>query len=755
MREIININEGWSFSKEQKELPIACEESWEVVDLPHTWNQYDGQDGGSDYYRGACWYVKELGPYTVKPHSRIYLEFQAAANVCVAYVNGKKVCSHEGGFSIFRADITEQLDENGENLIAVCVDNAPKSNVYPQMADFTFYGGLYRDVNLVIVNESHFDLDYYGAPGIKVSSKIQGENALVDIHSYVTNPLEGDRVEFEIYDEDGETKVFAVRPATQETQVAVELLDAHLWQGVEDPYLYTVSARLVRHNEVLDEIETRIGIREYTVDPQKGFFLNGKSMPLRGVSRHQDRYDLGNALTFEEHYEDILLIKEVGANTIRLAHYQHSQDFYDLCDEAGFIIWAEIPFISAMNADPDAHENCRSQMRELIFQNFNHPSICFWGISNEITIGGEVPGLVENLKDLHALVHELDDTRMTTMAQVSHLPMENEQNDITDVVSYNHYFGWYGGKLEDNEAWLDAFHEMHPERPIGISEYGCEGITTYHNDNPKGGDYSEEFQAVYHEHMAKIIEERPWLWATHVWNMFDFGCDARNEGGVKGRNNKGLMTIDRLIRKDAFYLYKAYWTEEEFVHICSKRYAQRTTDTVTIKVYTNCPEVTLSIGGRVIEKQAGNKVFTFENVPLQEGFTTIVAKAGNCTDTITLEKVAEANPSYIFEESEDDKVAGVTNWFDNVDLSVVRPMEFKEGYFSLKDLVKDILKNTEACQVLLNGLSSTMGINIKKSMLEVMGDRPAMDMGANSGDEKKMAVMAYINTELQKIKKED
>ena len=324
------------------------------------------------------------------------------------------------------------------------------------------------------------------------------------------------------------------------------------------------------------------------------------------------------------------------------------------------------------------------------------------------------------------------------MAQVSNLPMENEQNDITDVVSYNHYFGWYGGKLEDNEAWLDAFHEMHPERPIGISEYGCEGITTYHNDNPKGGDYSEEFQAVYHEHMAKIIEERPWLWATHVWNMFDFGCDARNEGGVKGRNNKGLMTIDRLIRKDAFYLYKAYWTEEEFVHICSKRYAQRTTDTVTIKVYTNCPEVTLSIGGRVIEKQAGNKVFTFENVPLQEGFTTIVAKAGNCTDTITLEKVAEANPSYIFE-----------------DLSVVRPMEFKEGYFSLKDLVKDILKNTEACQVLLNGLSSTMGINIKKSMLEVMGDRPAMDMGANSGDEKKMAVMAYINTELQKIKKED
>ena len=610
-------------------------------------------------------------------------------------------------------------------------------------------------MNLVIVNESHFDLDYYGAPGIKVSSKIQGENALVDIHSYVTNPLEGDRVEFEIYDEDGETKVFAVRPATQETQVAVELLDAHLWQGVEDPYLYTVSARLVRHNEVLDEIETRIGIREYTVDPQKGFFLNGKSMPLRGVSRHQDRYDLGNALTFEEHYEDILLIKEVGANTIRLAHYQHSQDFYDLCDEAGFIIWAEIPFISAMNADPDAHENCRSQMRELIFQNFNHPSICFWGISNEITIGGEVPGLVENLKDLHALVHELDDTRMTTMAQVSHLPMENEQNDITDVVSYNHYFGWYGGKLEDNEAWLDAFHEMHPERPIGISEYGCEGITTYHNDNPKGGDYSEEFQAVYHEHMAKIIEERPWLWATHVWNMFDFGCDARNEGGVKGRNNKGLMTIDRLIRKDAFYLYKAYWTEEEFVHICSKRYAQRTTDTVTIKVYTNCPEVTLSIGGRVIEKQAGNKVFTFENVPLQEGFTTIVAKAGNCTDTITLEKVAEANPSYIFEESEDDKVAGVTNWFDNVDLSVARPMEFKEGYFSLKDLVKDILKNTEACQVLLNGLSSTMGINIKKSMLEVMGDRPAMDMGANSGDEKMMAVMAYINAELQKIKKED
>ncbi len=348
------------------------------------------------------------------------------------------------------------------------------------------------------MNETNFDLDYYGGPGITVSSKIHGNDATITLHGYTKNAQAIDRVEFEILDEKGAEVAYGVRPASEDASIELEIKDVDLWQGVEDPYLYDVCAKLIRGNEVLDEVYTRLGVREYYVDPEKGFFLNGKSMPLRGVSRHQDRLDLGNALTYEEHLEDALIIRDLGANTIRLAHYQHSQDFYDICDELGFVLWAEIPFISSMNPDPAAHENCRSQMKELVYQNYNHPAICFWGISNEITIAGDVPGLCDNLKDLNQLVHELDQTRLTTMAQVSSLPKNSEHNQITDVLSYNHYFGWYQGVLEDNEKWLDSFHAMHPSRPLGISEYGCEGITTYHNDDPKGGDYSEEYQALYH-----------------------------------------------------------------------------------------------------------------------------------------------------------------------------------------------------------------------------------------------------------------
>ena len=752
MRTVWNINSDWLFIREDAGLPAQLPLNWQTVDLPHTWNALDGQDGGADYYRGACWYAKELPRPETEPSDRVYLEITAAANAATVYVNGQQVVYHEGGFSTFRADITDQLNQE-ENLLAVCVDNAEKSNIYPQKADFTFYGGLYRDVNLVVVPAVHFDLDFYGAPGLTVTPRVIDGGAMLDLNAWVKNADENYTIQYSIEDADGNVVAEAVRPCDK-AAVKVALPGAHLWNGVKDPYLYTCTASLVRRNEVVDEVSTRFGVRSFYVDPQKGFYLNGVLTPLRGVSRHQDRLGVGNALEDWMHWEDVDFIREVGANTVRLAHYQHNQEFYDACDEAGLIVWAEIPFISVMNEDPAAHENCRSQMRELIYQNYNHPSICFWGIANEITIGGMKEGLLDNLKDLNELVHQLDPTRQSTIAQVSMVPMDSPMNEITDVVSYNHYFGWYGGKLETNEEWLDKFHAMHPDIPLGISEYGAEGIITYHGDDPKVKDYSEAYQAVYHEHMAKIIEERPWLWATHVWNMFDFGCDGRDEGGVAGRNNKGLMTIDRKIRKEAFYLYKAYWSEEPFVYVCGRRYAQRAGATTTVKVYSNQPTVALYLDGRRFDTKKGDKVFVFENVPLAEGFTSVVAKAGDLMDSITLERVEEMPAIYTLPR-EDDGGEGVANWFDTADTSdVPEEMTFDPAYYSIKDPIKEIAKSKEAMDMLLQIIGGAMNVKLNPGMMAMVGEMTLEGMSGMLQNEKMPAnAVQIINAALQKIKK--
>lgn len=757
MRTYCNLKQNWFFTKTpQDTVPVSGYENWEKVSLPHCWNRHDGQDGGSDYYRGKCWYVTKLTLPEAQKGTRFYVEFEAAASACEVYVNGKLLTEHRGGYSTFRADFTDLLDDQErEPVLSVMVDNAKYDDIYPQMADFTFYGGLYRDVNLITVRETHFELDYYGAEGVTVASKIfDGHKAELTMHAYVTNPEEGDQVLFTVTDADGRQIAEAARPAEADTQVSLILQDVHLWQGVEDPYLYDVQFTLLRHNEVLDETMVWHGFRSFYVDPQNGFFLNGVLTPLRGVSRHQDWLNAGNALNFDQHLEDAMMIKELGANTIRLAHYQHSQDFYLLCDKMGFIIWAEIPFISSMNPDPAAHQNCISQMKELIYQNYNHSSICFWGISNEITIGNATKQLVDNLRDLNDLVHRLDPTRLSTMAQVSALPMDDVQNQITDVLSYNHYFGWYGGDVTDNEKWLDAFHAMYPDRALGISEYGCEGIISYHSDQPKAGDYSEEYQALYHEHMIKIIEERPWLWGTHIWNMFDFGCDAREEGGVAGRNNKGLVTLDRHVKKDIFYLYQAYWSKEAMLHICSKRYAKRVQDAIPVKVYSNQTEVELYVNGEFVDKKTGDRVFVFEEVALKDGYNTITVKSGDLSDTTCFEKVAEAYEPYTF--LEDESQTGVTNWFDNVDMTQEQEMTFHEGYYSIKDTMNEILTNEEAGTVLVNALSSLTGMKLKKSMLAIMGTQTLESMGGNmpnSGGKNTEQIVKFVNSELQKIKK--
>jgi len=750
MKYFNQINENWMFAKNEDGTGAAA------VTLPHSWNNWDGQDGGGDYFRGKAVYMKEIIRPDVPEDYEIWLEFEGANSVAEVFVDGEKLAEHRGGYSTFRVELTDALKKRSAS-IKVIVDNANHSDVYPQMADFTFYGGIYRNVNLIAVPKTHFCLNYYGAPGLAFSSKLMDGGAMVSLQAWVTGAEVSDQIQFVIEDEEGNIAAESLIPADGDGKGACWLPNAHLWQGTADPYLYTVIARVLRHNECLDEVESFLGVREFRVDPNEGFFLNGVKTPLRGVSRHQDMLGKGNALTADDHWDDAEMIAELGANTVRLAHYQHNQEFYDACDALGLIVWAEIPFISVMSKDTKAHENCREQMKELVYQNYNHPSICFWGISNEITIGGDVPGLQENLEDLNRLVKELDSMRLTTMAQVSMLPMESRHNRITDVLSYNHYFGWYGGSYTQNEEWLDKFHGMYPDRALGISEYGCEGIVSWHSDEPKCRDYTEEYQAEYHEHMAKIISERDYLWATHIWNMFDFGCDARDEGGVKGRNNKGLVTLDRKIKKDAYYVYKAYWSDEPFVYITGRRYSDRPYEKMDVKVYSNQSQVTLYVDGKEFASETGDKVFVFHDVLLNDGVTRITAGAAGCpSDSVVFRKVGEPNPGYVMPPEDDEEGDGAKNWFADISIEEEAPeLTFADGFYSIHDTVGEVLRNERAGQLVVDAINRYSSMKVKKSMLGIMGGMILEESINMAGVKKEDSdrLMKLLNAELQKIEK--
>ncbi len=703
MRTIKNINKNWFFSDSVKESPKFLPTDWTTLDLPHTWNGTDGQDGGNDYKRQKCYYCKQIEK-TDLTGKKNYIEIDGANSTAEVFWNGKSLTIHHGGYSRFRVLIPEN-DINEINLLTITVDNSPNDFVYPQVADFTFYGGIYRYVNIVSVSDTHFDLEYFGTPGVAVTPVVDGENAEVTVEGFVTNPVNAS-VNYKVFD--GDTVVCEATVPADNAKTSFVIENVHLWNGRKDPFLYNLKAILVKDGEEIDEISTRFGCRSFKIDAEKGFILNGKEYPLRGVSRHQDYPEKGNALTIEDHKRDIDLILEVGATTIRLAHYQHSQDFYDLCDETGLVLWAEIPYISKHM--PKGRENTISQMKELITQNYNHPSIVTWGLSNEITItGGSDPDLIENHKILNKLCHDMDPTRPTTMAAVTMCSPDSEITKISDILSYNHYFGWYGGTTDMNGPWFDDFHKRYPNKPIGISEYGCEALD-WHTSNPSQGDYTEEYQSYYHEELIKQIAERPYLWATHVWNMFDFAADARAEGGENGMNHKGLITFDRQYKKDSFYAYKAWLNPEPMVHICSKKYVDRVEDITKITVYSNCDEVELFRNGESVEKQKKGKYpFFYFNVK-NEGTSTIEVKAGDLSDTAIINKVDTPNEAYIMKEENQ-----VINWFE-----ITTP----DGYYSINDTIGDIMKSFKgkiALVKLLMLMKNVMSQGSKDGKAEVMG----------------------------------
>lgn len=638
MRNQISLNQGWLFVRKDvgaEALDKSAWIKWEKVDLPHTWNASDGTTGAG-YHQGPCWYKRTVSGCITDVGKRIYLEFLGASSVADVYVNHQRLGQHRGGFSTFRFDVTGVWQADGDNEILVRVDNTAFDDVYPQAGDFTLFGGLYRDVSLVITRDIHFSLLDSGSSGIYViQNEVQPDHALLTIRALVVNDASVPRhirLWVELLANDGHVAAYGARDLTlppsrlTEVMLPIQLDNPQLWSGRSSPCLYEVCASLQGYNEVIDEVRFATGLRQIALDPERGFLLNGQPYPLHGVACHQDRLDSGWAVSPENHREDMAMIREVGANAVRLSHYQHDPLVYDLCDREGLVVWAEIPFTTAMSLNDLAGTNAKQQLVELIRQNFNHPSICFWGIYNEIQIGGDRPEVRQLVSELNALARFEDPTRKTAMANLMTVPVDDPYNDVTDAVGYNRYDGWYDGETADLGPWLDAFHARRPEICLGLSAYGAEGILQYHSATPQVRDYTEEYQSLYHEAVWRTIAVRPWLWGTFAWNMFDFASNSRDEGGVQGRNNKGLVTYGRRLKKDAFYLYKAHWSEERFVYITSRRFIERASEAIDIKVYTNCDRVELTVNGSAFGTVTGaDRVAVFKNVPLFMGSNLVTA----------------------------------------------------------------------------------------------------------------------------------
>ncbi|GEA61179.1 glycoside hydrolase family 2 protein [Vibrio comitans] len=715
MSQRINLNSNWLFIKqpfEYETLQITDPQQFDQINLPHTWNAIDGTNGGDNYHRGLCWYKKTIQIESIEDTKHYFIEIGAANSVANVYLNGVHLGEHQGGYSLFRFDVTDSLIE-GANELFISVDNSHYEDVYPLFADFTFYGGLYRDVNLVIAEDIHFDLTDMGSSGVYVSQRsVTNRKASIEVKALVTNNTQNTPV-LEVEFVDRQDQVVAHGKTLVENHIStIDLVidDPILWQSVENPYLYECRVRLSIGGVLKDSLNIQTGLRYFEFNGKDGFVLNGKPTKIRGVSRHQDREAIGNALTKEHQIQDMQLIKEVGANSIRLAHYQHSDFFYELSDQAGMIIWAEPPHISKTSDTDLQGKNATNQMRELIRQTYNHSSIVLWGVQNEIGMMPNERPLLDTVTRMHDVVKQEDTTRLTTQAQIMMIREDDPANFATDTVAFNQYHGWYIGETSGYEQFIQDFRKANPNGCLGYSEYGAEGIIDWHSDDPKVKDYTEEYHAKYHEEVLAIFDRYDYVWGSYVWNFFDFGSDMRNEGGVAGRNNKGLLTFDRAIKKDAFYFYKSVWSNEPVVHITSKRFKERHLDNIKVKVYSNLEGLTLTNNGQKIpllkREGTGNQTIHWFDVALSAGYNRVEAQAQGIIDVVEFRKVAQPNQDYILPK---DKTGGILddmfnfdnddnikNWFsDSIEEAKLPELEYPEGRLSIRNKISEIMTHPE------------------------------------------------------------
>jgi len=638
------IDSGWKFSRENAfgaETPNYQDAHWENVSLPHTWNSHDGQDGGNDYYRGTGWYRKKL---QIDSHYRgksIFLKFDGASMAARVFVNGVLAGTHHGSFGAFCFDISRLVKTGGANIIAVEVNNAKDTTIAPLRGDFTVFGGIYRSVHLLVLDKLSISPLDYASSGVYVKqSQVSKETAHLEITSVIRNGSDIEKkavVVTSVLDKRGKTvksaeSELSVGPDTQANNVTnINLTTPHLWKGLADPYIYQVKVELFQGGQLLDRVVQPLGIRYYAIDPEKGFFLNGEPCRLKGVNRHQDRLNKGWAIGMKEHIEDYNLIAQMGCSAVRLAHYQQAQEFYDLCDKGGMVVWAELALVDEINPSPEFAACSKEQLKELIKQSFNHPSIIFWSIFNELMPEADRDLYGHVVTDLNSLAKELDPDRLTTVASRSRYDGRELINSVTDVIGYNVYKGWYEGTPEDFAAYLDTLHSRFPQRRMCISEYGAGAGVTQHEypatkHNTKGAWHPEEWQSLVHEVIWKAMAARPFIWGTFVWNMFDFASDNRSEGESPGRNDKGLVTYDRKVKKDAYFWYKANWNPEPMVYITSKRYTPRPEGRAEVKVYSNCDSLSLLVNGKSLgTKSSEDKIFLWSEVGLKKGHNDIEA----------------------------------------------------------------------------------------------------------------------------------
>ncbi|MGD0551059.1 MAG: glycoside hydrolase family 2 TIM barrel-domain containing protein [Sedimentisphaerales bacterium] len=646
-QNVIPVTDGWKFIRADvnNAETIAFDDSkWSEITLPHTWNDKDTLGGGK-YYRGPGWYrIKLAIPETAKD-KRVFIHFEAASLVADVYFNGVHLGQHRGGFTAFCYELTPYIKKGGPNILAVRVDNSSFEDVPPLGGDFNIHGGIYRSVWLIVKNPVCITPLDYASPGIYIKqTKVTKEEAIVDVLAKISNGLDKQAIiksRVTILDANSATVAKAeelaqVEPGqTKSVNNQVRIANPHLWNGRKDPYLYQAKVELLCDGNVVDEIGGTlgaIGLRYFSVDANKGFFLNGESYPLRGVDRHQDRIGKGWAISYADQDEDANLIMEIGATCVRLAHYPHSNYFLSLCDKTGLVVWAEIPLVNQVYNTPAFAENAKQQLTELIRQRYDHPSIFFWSLYNELGNSGKCDDPRPLLTELQSIAKQEDSTRLTTAASNDPSNKWPGVRKIADLIAWNTYPGWYYGSPPQMNQLIDKYKRDANDKPLGISEYGAGANIKQHEQNMKKGPtpggkwHPEEWQTIVHEENYAAIEARPYIWGSFVWVMFDFGSAGRNEGDTHGINDKGLVTADRKTRKDAFYFYKAKWSAEPVVYIASRRHTERTDPNTMVKVYSNCDSVELKVNGQTMGSQTGKScVFKWFDIQLKPGLNTIEA----------------------------------------------------------------------------------------------------------------------------------
>ncbi len=650
--------------------PVWRPEGGMNVALPHCWNK----DDPARY--GVAVYQKEI-ELSFDGNECVFLDIGAASGVCRAWLNGTYLGEHRGSYARFRFDLTAAARQ-GKNLLSIMTDNTRYPDLNPLIGDFNIYGGLYRDVNLICVNEAHFDLMHYGSDGVDIETDASGN---IRIHSYVAGAKDP-VIRYEIIADKTETFICDGNDAM------FHIEDPHLWNGKKDPFLYKLRAVLVQDGKEIDQVEKTFGFKGFRIDPQEGAFLNDEYIKIKGVAKHQDFEGYGNATGEEQMELDMAIIDEMGANAVRLSHYQHPDRIYDICDRLGILVWAEIPMLSLPKDNDAVLENAKMMMKELIAQNRHHPCIFCWGIQNEVTMTGEYEGLYPKMKELNDLVHELDPSRLSASANIGFVRSDSPLNRITDILGYNLYSGWYYGTMNDYTDWFRSFHKENPDLCISMTEYGVESSPFFHSSSPHVKDYTEEYQTVYHACVWPQVESEKYVWGSFVWNMFDFGSAIRDEGGCKGLNRKGLVSFDRKIRKDAYYVYKAMWSAEPFIHICSKRYVKRCEKETLIMVASNLKDIKVTVNDKPCEMIQEGPVYRFKAM-LDQKENKVLAYGGPYWDESLIELVEVPEASYIFVDEHPE--FNVANWFISED----GQGDFLKSMYSLNDTMDDLLANED------------------------------------------------------------